>query len=193
MKSRSREFLDRVVPAACVDLFGAYGITIRPKSAPAVGGSSRPPFAPDECSGGLVSFSGDLMSGSLLLVGSFEFLSSSRPPEVRRRPLTSSSSADWILVRDWSMELVNQLLGRIRNRLHVHRVALETKCPTAVSGPSLGVAMRSRTSTPFEFATSTPGQVVCVWLDATLSPSVELGATVDDTATLQKEGEVVVF
>lgn len=193
MKSRSREFLDRVVPAACVDLFGAYGIGIRQKSAPTAPGSSRPPFAPDEYSGGLVSFSGDVMTGSLLLVGSFEFLASSRPPEVRRRALSASSSADWILVRDWSMELVNQLLGRVRNRLHVHRVALETKCPTAVSGPSLGVAMRSRTSTPFEFSTGIPGQVVCVWFDATVSPSVELGTLVDDTATLQKEGDVVIF
>lgn len=191
MKTQPGEFFDWIVAATSIELFASYGIGLRRKTDKPPAGKSHPP---EQCSGGLLNFSSDPLNGTILLVGSFDFLSASRPLEhQRKKQLSVNSAADWILVRDWSMELANQLFGRIRNRLYGYRVSLDAKCPTAVSGPSLALAMRSRTTTPYEFVTSaSPHYTVRIWFDAQVSPGFEPDV-LRDGATFQKEGDTVLF
>ena len=101
MKSRAPELLDRLIPAACTELFAAYGVSLRRLSVQ----TSLPEETPEASTGGLVNFASDQMSGSILLVSTFRFMAECRPAELRSKPLAMSSSADWILVRDWTMEL----------------------------------------------------------------------------------------
>jgi hypothetical protein len=160
----TREFLDSLLVTSCTDLFTAYGVRLTPRS-------SAQSVPGDPWCGGLVSFASSGLSGTLLLAGSFEFFANTRPPETRGKALSISSSADWLIVRDWSMELVNQLFGRMRNRMYQYDMRLNAKAPTAVSGGALEVAIRLRTSAPTEFM-APDGKVMRAWLDGQVSPSL---------------------
>jgi hypothetical protein len=183
-----RDFLDSLVTGACTELFGAYGVNLTRNA------GSPPVEAPEVSSGGVLAFSSDAMKGTILLVASFDLLAASRPPETRRQLLTSSSAADWLIVRDWSMELVNQLFGRIRNKMYGYGVRLTAKAPTAVSGQALAVAMRLRTSAPYNFLVP-DGRGMRLWLDGSLSPGFTPGPLPADpqgTGNV-REGDVLVF
>ena len=181
------ELMERLVGETCSELFTAYGVSLRrmPAATPLTEAWN------DEASGGLVTFDSPSMTGSLVLVGTFRFLASCRPKEVRTRPLKRESSADWILVRDWTTELVNQLLGRVRNRLYARGVALDWKNPVALSGHSLGMAMKPRPKATFEFAAA-DGQIVRVWLDTRFNPTFA-PAPPKDAAAVPEEGDVLLF
>jgi hypothetical protein len=135
-----------------------------------------------------------MLNGSILLVGSFEFLTACRPVPLRTRPLTMSSATDWILVRDWSMELANQLVGRMRNRLYEYGVVLDIKCPTAVSGLPLAVSIRGQSRPPLQFLASGK-HALRVWLDASASPAFEKAILTkpNPPPTIPKEGEAILF
>jgi chemotaxis protein CheX len=185
------KFFERMVLDSCPDVFSAYRVSLERKPASPMRDGVD---SPDVSSGGLLGFSGEGVSGSLLIVASFEFLAGCRPPALRTKTLTPSSSTDWILVRDWAMELANQLVGRIRNKLYLHGIALDQRCPTAVSGHALAVSIRSRRNEPLQFAT--PGkQCVRVWIDATVQPSFEsaVASKLDPPPTVPNDGEVLVF
>jgi chemotaxis protein CheX len=187
MKSSPSELMERLVPEACGELFSAYGVSLRrlPASTPVGDGWN------DESSGGQVTFTSASMTGSLVMVSSFRFFASCRPSEVRTRPLKKASSADWILVRDWTTELVNQLLGRIRNRLYTYGVPLDWKNPVALSGHSLVVAMKPRSKADFEFS-GPDAQTLRVWLDAKFGPTFS-SIPPKDAAAVPNEGDVILF
>ena len=191
MKPRGAEFLENIVLGSSSELFAAYGAVLERKSPTAM---TDPSDAAEVCSGGLIAFAGSLITGSLLVVSSFQFLASCRPASLRSKTLSMSSATDWILVRDWSMELANQLLGRVRNRLYQYGISVDAKCPTAVSGHPLAVSVRARKVPPFQFATSGK-QTVRIWLDATTSASFEKAVLrkPDPPPTIPKVGEVLVF
>jgi hypothetical protein len=146
---------------------------------------------PDEHAAGIVEFGGEAMSGSLVLLSSFEFFASllapARLPDTPRRgSLRPQSAADWIRVRDWSMEMSNQLLGRIKNQLRKQGVVLEPQLPRAVSGHALLVTVRARTSKPHVYLTA--AHEVFVWFDVAAKESAA-GAG----EQVVPEGDVVEF
>ena len=90
---RSAEVLSKLVLDCAIDLFAAYGVPLR-----------REPFTPlkaqtesESSSCGIIGFSNDSVTGSLLLVAPFEFLATCRPSPRAPGALSTSSSADWIL------------------------------------------------------------------------------------------------
>jgi hypothetical protein len=192
---RSAEFLERLTIDACTDFFAAHGITLERKS---LRGSSIPPRTttedqPDLSSGGLIAFAGTHISGSLLVVGSFAFLASCRPLE-NSRALAPTSSTDWILIRDWSMEIANQLFGRMRNRLYRQGIALDVKSPTAVSGVPLAISLRARTAPPLQFVAGGK-HTVRVWLDANVDAGFEeaIERTPESPSIMPREGDLILF
>ena len=92
------------------------------------------------------------------------------------------------------MELTNQLLGRIRNRLNDYGFWLEARVPTAVSGPALLIAVRGRNCSPLQFAT--PGRhPVRIWFDAKTGARFDSAADRMRGVPLQqhKEGDLILF
>jgi hypothetical protein len=187
---RSTDILADLVTISCSELFAAYGVPLDRKQPAAMAAKPAPPEA---SAGGMVNFSGSLLSGSLLLVAPFEFLADCRPgPRTQR--LSTASSSDWILVRDWSMELANQLVGRVRNRLCDYEVTIDVRGPTAVSAHPLAITIGGRKGQPLRFATPQK-HLVRVWMDATTSPGFEAAMAkkpVTPGATA-KEGDVLLF
>jgi hypothetical protein len=186
----SAEVLNKLVLDCTMDLFAAYSVALR-----------HEPYRPlnlqtevESRSGGVIGFTSDCIAGTLLLVAPFELLASCRPTPHLPGKLSTSSAADWILVRDWSMELTNQLLGRIRNRLNEYGFWLEARVPTAVSGPALLIAIRARNCTPLQFAT--PGrQALRIWFDAKTGARFDMAAARmrNAPAPQHKEGDLILF
>jgi hypothetical protein len=192
MMPQSHRFLERQLATSCTDLFSSYGVMVDRRAT-----SPEDKIANlDQSSGGIMRFAGDTLSGSLLVVGSFKFLAECRPPSLRAKALAVSSVTDWMFVRDWSMELANQLLGRIRNRLYAYGVTLDVRAPTAVSGHPLSVSIRGRATEPVRFVTKS-GDAVMVWLDVVASPEfdevVMRKPAPAPSPDVPKEGDVLVF
>jgi hypothetical protein len=189
--SRSAEVLADLVTSSCMELFAAYGVALDRKQAALL---AAKPASPEASAGGMVNFSGPLVGGSLLLVAPFAFLAECRPDPLRTRQLAMSSSSDWILVRDWSMELSNQLVGRLRNRLYDRDVTVDVRGPTAVSGHPLAITIGGRKGEPMQFVTPQK-HLVGVWMDVTTSPGFDAAMARKPVApgASAKEGDVLLF
>jgi hypothetical protein len=192
---RRGERVDRLVVDQCMQLFANYGVPLKPRDT--AGGSppaptATPSVAPDTSIGALLTFNEAPLTGSLLFLASFSLMASCRPAELRRRELQVSSAADWILVRDWTTELANQLQGRIRNQLsRRYHLQLPPKSPAALSGHPLSVVIRGRSKAPVEF--SAPNrQTVRLWLEARLGP-IAADREGQGTGSDPKEGDVILF
>lgn len=188
------EMLERVAPQACVEVFGSYGVTLTqiPQSAPR--GMSIPPLdtAPAKTSAavaGFIGFSGPKMRGSVLIASTFNVVARARPAALKVRPLSSGSSSDWILVRDWAAELVNQVLGRIKNRLHSVNVTLDVSTPAALSGKALAFAKPKSSQTKPILFDAHPDQI-WFWFDALWTEDL---APSPGQAEGAKEGDVILF
>ena len=139
---------------------------------------------------GLVGFTSEKISGSLLVATSFEVCSMTRPLEVRSEHLSAANEADWLKVRDWAAELANQLAGRIKSRLFALDVNLRVTIPTALSGNDLAMATpKSAHTKPIVFA-HPAGEVWVRW-DAILDPDLMLSPSREGSS--MKEGEVLLF
>jgi hypothetical protein len=188
---RSADVLADLVISSCTELFAAYGVALDRKQASVL---AVKPARPEASAGGMVNFSGPLVSGSLLLVAPFAFLAECRPGPLRTQRLAMSSSSDWILVRDWSMELANQLVGRLRNRLYDHDVTIDVRGPTAVSAHPLAMTIGGRKGEPVQFVTPQK-HLVRVWMDATTSPGFDAAMARKPVTpgASAKEGDVLLF
>lgn len=187
MRTHCSHVLDRLVSEACVELFSSCNLPVRRASAP-------PPAAQPEHFdvAGVIGFMAEHIRGNMVLASTFQTLASARPSELKLPAPSPKSAADWILVRDWAAELVNQLLGRVKNRLFVFDVNLRVSTPTALSGRALSVASTKRSVLP-PLIYQGGGHELWVWLDADMSPSFELGARRKGGPEAAKEGEVILF
>ena len=181
-----RSALERIVPRACTELFAPFGFRGTPPRAD--GGVGGVLARPAVHAAGIVDFAGPSMTGRLVLASSFDFFAESRPAVARQGLLRADSSADWILVRDWSMELANQLLGRIKNQLCTVGVSVDARPPKAVSGHSLLVTLRERRG-PCQLFGSSDHEVL-VWFEVS-----HVAAEAPASAPLEpvSEGQVVFF
>jgi hypothetical protein len=174
----------RLVPKACTDLFTSIGVVGAPRAAPDL---KKVLARPERYAAGVIDFSSDALSGKLVLASSFDFFASSRPASAPRVLLRPESAADWLLVRDWSMELANQLLGRIKNRLCSMGVFVNARPPKAVSGHSLLVTLRERKGASLAFGGH--DHEVLIWFEATSNDSLRRGPGVEPIG----EGQIVNF
>lgn len=189
MSSHCIDVLSRLVPESTVALFAGCGVPVvqaGTKSLPKKVASKPPTVA------GVVGFTGDYLRGTLIVATSFQFVDLSRPAELRARKLSPDRASDWIAVRDWSAELANQLLGRIKRRLFVFNVRLEASTPTALSGPMLAMAKpKSKSAVAFVF---THGEhEVAVHFDGEIDPRLDLTQARKDMQESVPEGRVILF
>jgi hypothetical protein len=149
----------------------------------------RLPGVPQPPPGGesIAAFSG---FGSDELRGSFTFLGPAKlfarlhplPPTVTPRDLT-----------DWACELVNQSVGRFRNRLLAYGVKLALSVPQSALAEELRLASSLQpTPSPISFAID--GMVLEGWLELEMTPSFRLAdSPLDEERAALREGSMVLF
>jgi len=131
--------LGETLSASCVELMADYGIEARPLSGQAAAG---PPVAVLVAG---VDFQGRAMRGSVALWAARDVLLQT----ARAAPGLDASAND---LPDWTCELANQLLGRMKNKLRVYDVSLSMNVPRIIASPEvneLDAGLRYRFSCEF--------------------------------------------
>jgi len=82
----------------------------------------------------VIGFSGGVFKGSLVAICEAAFLDKSHPNHQMGMPVGPNEIADW------SGEVSNQLLGRIKNILSANDVKFDMGTPTTVSGKTMQIA-----------------------------------------------------
>jgi hypothetical protein len=172
-----------LVPLACEELLLSIGHS--PKKHASV--DVAPLLArPENYAAGIIEFTGDGITGSVMFLSDFNFFAASLPVAGRQRA-TPQLAADRIRIRDLAMELSNQLLGRIKNQLYRRGVVLEPTLPHAVSDDAIRVVVRERKHAPHVYLAGE--HKVFIWFEATAKTAVSLLPETDVVA----EGGYVEF
>lgn len=168
-----RNTLGTIVQSSTVELFQVFEVAIAPISA-----IKGLPEGLEQHLSAASSFSSPFMTGNLALFVPYGVHSIARHPV--QRPYEP---------KDWTRELCNQLLGRIKNRLHGCDIDLRTGLPLSVTGTLLE---RHRTGQPpdaiYGFRTLR-GEIT-----VTLTGSIEFSRILyTGKKCAAKEGDVILF
>ncbi len=172
----ARATIDTILHSSVVELFQAHGFSVAPLGASPLGAQQR-----YHETVGLIGFDATSFTGTLTI--SIPDAVFEAQAEARRR------ASDLCTLTDWTQELVNQLLGRVKNRLTMFQIALKPRLPSTMSGISLErVRKRSPSEILYRFR-ALRGEVL-VTLDAPLEKAMLAysGAT-----QVAKEGDVILF
>ena len=169
MSRREEAIVHSVVVRVTQALFSAYEVRVEEQAAPTIDPSDDVPYA------AVLGFTGKDMKGTLVLAPTRVLLARSHlglPCEFR----------------DWSGELANQLLGRIKNELLPYGIEIFASTPVTMRGHYLASIPRCEQSLRC-FAAS-PGNV-SVWFDAELSAGVSFGEPRGES--VPREGDTILF
>lgn len=150
----------------CVELFAAYGVVLKPCDGQFVN-------TEDLVFSGAIGFIGADVRGSCLLVGD--------PAPI----VMSSPSGN---PRDWTGELTNQLVGRLKRKFLGFGLEVQLTIPVVLSGVHLQPSPKRKLS-PRLFGTDTGS--VMVWVEVESEPGFALGDQVVDGAGT--EGDILIF
>lgn len=170
--------LDNLVQGALVDLFQAYGVALAPL--PRAGAEAKRPAHLSAA----ISFSsardqpGPVVSGRLTMA---------LPPEVLE--LMKHDATHGSQQADWTRELVNQLMGRIKNRLLAFGVNLQAGLPASVGRELLDAQLERASGLRVYRGRTLRGDMVAT-LEGTLKDS-EL--VYRGHASNASEGELIIF
>jgi CheY-specific phosphatase CheX len=135
--------------------------------------------------GASIGFTGPELRGSLVLISTHRFVQKVLPREIE-----AGDSAEQIA--DWTGELANQLLGRIKNKLLTYGVTLEMSTPTVIFGLEL-IRKNSRSSICRQFSFRHGDHWLSVYFDAVTAPSFELSVPTQPPEGGIAEGELALF
>lgn len=168
-----RNTLATIVQSSTVELFRVFDIAVAPTAV-----QKGLPVDLEQHLSAAATFAHPALNGSIALFLPAEVYSIARQPV--QRPYES---------KDWTRELCNQLLGRIKNRLHGCDIDLRTGLPTSVTGTLLE---RHRSEKPPEalFGFRTLRGAITVTLTGTIDYSRIRYTGTNCTA---KEGDVILF
>jgi hypothetical protein len=128
----------------------------------------------------MIGFCSDRLSGSLLLA---------LPQSVVQRTLPAPDAS----TADWSGELVNQLLGRLKNQLLKYETVITPSLPVVVTGEGMHLPASTRQVTRFLAFASEWGQMF-VRLEMEIHPGLELERRQHDSHEANiDEGELLLF
>lgn len=182
MDTQQRNLINDIVVEGTTSLFAAFGVSLQTAGAFDVAPSSQ------GIKIAVIGFAGKQMCGSLLLNASDELLRSSYPvhgttPDVAAHDL-----------RDWTGELSNQLLGRIKKKLLGYGVVIQLSTPITLSGSEvrIGPPMPEAECLPYRFASESGWVQVRfeVMTDPDLVLTVAPPKVTDEIAT---EGDFLMF
>jgi hypothetical protein len=179
--------LESLVVESCVALFGTLHVSLRLCSAE----SERRPLSAPNLTVASLAFSGTAMRGTLVLAATFDFLAACRPQDIRQRMFSSASAGDWLYVRDWSKELANQLLGRIKRHVVAHGLTFDIATPSALTGDAANAFIRRQRVEPIRFA-SGPSPVH-LWFEVDMTPHAAATLATSGAEALPKEGDIILL
>jgi hypothetical protein len=110
--------VDTIIQSSIVEIMRTYDISVAPRSRSEVIG-----HVPESDVVGIISFEGSNIGGNLTLAVPSTVCDLPMP----RRPSNTTHA-------EWTYELTNQVMGRIKNRLIQFQVRLRTYVPTVLSG-----------------------------------------------------------
>jgi hypothetical protein len=171
MSATHKNNLDRLVAENCLKLFSDYKLEIR-AGQPGESLASEPFLL---C--GILGFTAKYMRGALVLA-------TTREPLERTNPVMNPSHRDWIC------ELVNQLLGRVKNQMLTRGVEIFASTPIALRGEHLCPMLQQRLVAELFTA---EGGVVCVWMDCEFDDGFALSEVSAAVVSPLAEGETVLF
>lgn len=159
---------------SCVELMAHYGVNVTPHKWRA---SAETPSAPLVAT---VDFDGRLLRGSIVLHATRSvILETAHGASGMQTKVPRSLS-------DWNGELLNQLLGRVKNKLRARDVSVDVGVPRPLS---MDLALpRYDVRQCF----SCPAGTVSIFLAVLFEPGLVLGGCVSDEG-LPSEGEILLF
>ena len=172
--------IDAMVESAARALFESHGLLL---------GERRADFGvtpEDHDVAGAVGFTGPEIRGAFLMTTRQDLVELAWPSELRHQP---ASERD---VCDWAGELVNQLVGRVKNALVPFGLALEQSTPTVVTGWHIHRAP-AMTSIARRFLFDAGRGSIVLYFDAAVSEDFVLARSSDESLLSAAEGDVRLF
>jgi chemotaxis protein CheX len=174
------ERIDALVESAARGLFATHG--------PSLGALRRdsgavPPDHDIACS---IGFTSPHVHGALLMTARKHLMTRSRPAELRHDVPSEHQ------VCDWAGELVNQLLGRVKNALAPLGLVLEQSTPTVVVGWQVHRAPAS-TAVARRYVFDQDGGTVAIYFDAVVAEGFALLESPNEGLASAAEGDVQLF
>ena len=163
----NQEIIDSIVVGSTEQLFGAYGLGLTRADRVPPGNEQAVAFA------GIVGFTGANLRGTLVLAATSELLTQ----------FHKAASTD----RDWTGELANQLLGRIKNQLLGCGIEIYVTTPVVIRGQHLAPVPRGELQ-PYRFGSG--GHTLVVWFEAEIGEGVTLRP---GEAAVPTEGDTFLF
>jgi len=125
---------------AVSSVFAAYKLPLHEVPKPRDGGKSLAARAKDAgleppTVGARIAFFGAKIHGEFMLASTFDAIATTRPA-LPGAPLTQSAASQ-ILIRDWTGELANQILGHLKNQSRRVALSFETRTPIPLSGQAV--------------------------------------------------------
>jgi len=166
----------RDVTTSCtVALFEAYGVDLRPCAGCTVNDEANVIAA--------IGFAGDELRGALAISMSMDVVRASNT--IAESPTPDQS-------RDWTGELANQILGRVKNRLLRFGAHVGMGTPLVFSGTRF-IVHSSKQAPNLRIAFTSEHGPVEVWIDAVFAPDTLLVESADDGGTAEEEGTLLFF
>jgi hypothetical protein len=97
-----------------------------------------------------------------------------------------------VIAEDWLAETVNQLAGRLKNKLIGRGVTVGLALPTVLRGMRLEFLSTGRNDI-WTYAFETGAGALCVWLDVRFDAGFELAYLGSSELSAATEGELVLF
>ena len=101
---------------------------------------------------------------------------------------TCAECGDSVNVLDWTGEVANQLLGRIKNKLLAHDVSIDLRTPVALSGEKLDSTIVDSTNVRRFACAIQPPFAPCISTTNSLS-TLFLGSSTRAISAIRQEGE----
>lgn len=164
---------------SCVDLFTSCGFAVRVLDLNGQLGSQSHNLA------GFIGFAG-AVRGSLMISGPSEMFRASHPATNERASLSRDA------LFDWTGELANQLLGRVKRRFCERGRDFDASTPTAIEGRELYRRFPGRTGV-LDLSLSVGASVASVCFEVT--PPADSKVFPDDPHPIEvsQEGDLVLF
>jgi hypothetical protein len=170
--SASHRVLAIIVQTTTIELFSSYGIAAAPIRA------AIPPTASADEYAAIIPFRSSALSGTLSILTEVRTLTRMRQNLVNSKALT-----------DWTRELTNQLIGRIKSRLARYKVALEVGIPSSANRQLLAQYSADK-ETNIEYQFRTLGGWIMVVLNGDFREPL---LTFDGGDGTLENGKIVVF